>query len=300
MHERPSTLKKRRLIDDLWVEMNEIPPERVARHTVEQNGGEYITTVSDLLALFGRQNLTDGARAEIRDALGRSGVGTEPQLDRVERTDRVRLFLVQHQAAPLVTSGRSSWAWLRPRTWKGWLGYAAVAFVVIVAIVGGSEEERSSDRAPERPPVAATPADSSAQETARQDAQVRARQAAARREARVRARRAAARREREQRARAVRADQRRERIRARRAVIREERAQAAAERERQAQAAAAAEQEAASSCHPSYDPCLNPAASDYDCAGGSGDGPEYTGYVTVTGSDDYDLDRDGDGTGCES
>jgi len=51
-------------------------------------------------------------------------------------------------------------------------------------------------------------------------------------------------------------------------------------------------------CTPGYDPCLAP-ASDYDCAGGSGDGPAYTGYVRVTGSDPYDLDRDGDGAGCE-
>ncbi len=42
-------------------------------------------------------------------------------------------------------------------------------------------------------------------------------------------------------------------------------------------------------------------ASDYDCAGGSGDGPKYTGPVTVKGgSDPYDLDRDGDRTGCET
>lgn len=40
--------------------------------------------------------------------------------------------------------------------------------------------------------------------------------------------------------------------------------------------------------------------SDYDCEGGSGDGPGYTGPVTVVGSDDYDLDRDGDGRGCQS
>lgn len=51
-----------------------------------------------------------------------------------------------------------------------------------------------------------------------------------------------------------------------------------------------------SSCD--YDPCLPP-ASDYDCAGGSGDGPEYTGRVKVTGSDSYGLDADGDGVGCE-
>lgn len=54
-----------------------------------------------------------------------------------------------------------------------------------------------------------------------------------------------------------------------------------------------------SGCTAGYSPCLPP-ASDYDCAGGSGDGPKYTGYVTVTGSDPYDLDSDGDGAGCES
>lgn len=52
------------------------------------------------------------------------------------------------------------------------------------------------------------------------------------------------------------------------------------------------------SCTPGYSPCLPP-ASDYDCAGGGGDGPEYTGRVRVTGSDPYDLDSDGDGLGCE-
>jgi hypothetical protein len=51
-------------------------------------------------------------------------------------------------------------------------------------------------------------------------------------------------------------------------------------------------------CTAGYDPCLAP-AYDYDCAGGSGDGPKYTGYVVVTGSDPYDLDADGDGVACE-
>jgi hypothetical protein len=55
------------------------------------------------------------------------------------------------------------------------------------------------------------------------------------------------------------------------------------------------------SCHPSYQgACLDPSASDYDCAGGSGDGPKYTGYVQVVGYDEFDLDSDGDGVGCES
>jgi hypothetical protein len=33
--------------------------------------------------------------------------------------------------------------------------------------------------------------------------------------------------------------------------------------------------------------------------GGSGNGPEYTGTVSVIGPDVYDLDRDGDGIGCD-
>ena len=53
-------------------------------------------------------------------------------------------------------------------------------------------------------------------------------------------------------------------------------------------------------CHPSYSgTCLNPNASDYDCAGGSGNGPYYTGRVRVVGSDVFGLDRDHDGWGCE-
>jgi hypothetical protein len=52
-------------------------------------------------------------------------------------------------------------------------------------------------------------------------------------------------------------------------------------------------------CHPSYSGCLNPNASDYDCAGGSGNGPYYTGTVQVYGYDEFGLDRDGDGWGCE-
>ena len=51
-------------------------------------------------------------------------------------------------------------------------------------------------------------------------------------------------------------------------------------------------------CHPSYVPCV-PIVSDVDCAGGSGNAPVTTGRVTVVGPDVYDLDRDGDGIGCE-
>jgi hypothetical protein len=55
---------------------------------------------------------------------------------------------------------------------------------------------------------------------------------------------------------------------------------------------------ASRNCTPGYSPCLAP-ASDYDCRGGSGNGPKYTGPVRVTGSDPYDLDRDRDGKACE-
>lgn len=52
-------------------------------------------------------------------------------------------------------------------------------------------------------------------------------------------------------------------------------------------------------CDPNYSDCV-PIASDVDCAGGSGNGPEYVaGPVRVIGDDIYDLDRDGDGAACE-
>jgi hypothetical protein len=53
-------------------------------------------------------------------------------------------------------------------------------------------------------------------------------------------------------------------------------------------------------CHSSYEgACLDPNPEDYDCIGGSGDGPLYTGLVRVVGSDVFGLDRDGDRLGCE-
>jgi hypothetical protein len=54
----------------------------------------------------------------------------------------------------------------------------------------------------------------------------------------------------------------------------------------------------ANGCDPNYSGCV-PIASDVDCAGGVGDGPEYvTGPIKVLGDDIYGLDNDGDGTGC--
>jgi hypothetical protein len=54
-------------------------------------------------------------------------------------------------------------------------------------------------------------------------------------------------------------------------------------------------------CHPSYEgACLRQDAGDYDCAGGSGNGPNYVaGPISVIGYDEFDLDRDGNGVGCQ-
>jgi uncharacterized membrane protein len=53
-------------------------------------------------------------------------------------------------------------------------------------------------------------------------------------------------------------------------------------------------------CHASYKlKCLDPNASDYDCIGGGGNGPKYTGLVKVVGPDVFRLDADHDGWGCE-
>lgn len=46
--------------------------------------------------------------------------------------------------------------------------------------------------------------------------------------------------------------------------------------------------------------CLKPNVSDYDCAGGSGNGPYYVqGPIRVVGNDHYRLDADGDGIACD-
>jgi hypothetical protein len=81
--------------------------------------------------------------------------------------------------------------------------------------------------------------------------------------------------------------------------LRAEEAERAAAEEAEAEEAAAEEE--ASECDPNYlGACLDPYASDYDCEGGSGNGPDYTGTVTVVGEDHYGLDADGDGIGCEA
>jgi hypothetical protein len=99
------------------------------------------------------------------------------------------------------------------------------------------------------------------------------------------------------------------RVARRRAAARRERARVARarrerlKRERLAVAAMATPEPTLeqSACDPNYEgACLDADSSDYDCAGGSGDGPDYTGTVTVVGTDIHDLDRNGDGTACDS
>jgi len=57
----------------------------------------------------------------------------------------------------------------------------------------------------------------------------------------------------------------------------------------------------ARNCDPAYpDACLHDGIGDYDCAGGSGNGPNYVeGPIQVLPPDPFDLDRNGDGVGCE-
>ena len=272
-------------------------PEAIARHTVQQNGGEYVTDVPDLLALFGRQQLTNAARRDVRAALQDVGVGTDPDLLVAKRSDAVRLFLLQRESVGGTVGWSSRPGWLtrfRPHSWKGWLVYGFVALLLLGAMTGDSEN--ATDPGPGQTVGSETPAAASgeAEEGEAREAARRAREAVRKERARTRRLRARARRDRA-RARRVAAAAREERER--QAELEAE-AVAAAEAE-EAAAAEAAAAEAAAGCHPSYEPCLEPTASDYDCEGGSGDGPMYTGVVAVKGPDDYDLDSDDDGTGCD-
>lgn len=134
-----------------------------------------------------------------------------------------------------------------------------------------------------------------ARHKAKQAARHRVRQerAEARHQAKVRAKKAAARRRARHRHQLEVRRQHREEREARRLALAEEREQREAEKEERA----ASEE---SQCDPNYSgACLDPYSSDYDCEGGSGNGPDYTGEVQVIGVDHYGLDADGDGIGCE-
>ncbi len=264
-------------------------PAEVALHTVEQNGGTYRTDVSDLLGLFGRQQLTAKARSELGQRLAGVGIGVRPDLSLVERNDPVELYILEPATAataaapPQAARSPAAWDKLRPRTWKGWMAYGLVGLVLFSAVTGDDPTENGGSGA-----------DPTFQEVVPSDDNGAERRLERERE-RVEQERAELRRERARARRAEAAAARRRRARE---------AQAAEERRREQEALAAAppppEPVPAESCHPSYDPCLDPNSSDYDCEGGSGDGPDYTGQVTVTGSDDYDLDADGDGIACDS
>jgi hypothetical protein len=54
-------------------------------------------------------------------------------------------------------------------------------------------------------------------------------------------------------------------------------------------------------CDSAYpDVCLRDGSGDYDCAGGSGNGPNYVdGPIQVRAPDPFGLDADHDGVGCE-
>jgi len=53
-------------------------------------------------------------------------------------------------------------------------------------------------------------------------------------------------------------------------------------------------------CNSNYSGACLDKPGDYDCAGGSGNGPNYVhGPIRVIGIDVYGLDRDGDGIACE-
>lgn len=181
-------------------------------------------------------------------------------------------------------------------------GSTATVFVVLLLVFGVAGGTGGSGTDPERsdPVVAAASAEREQDEAAEQAAAEKAR--ADQREAELQAAREARRAERLERK--LRAAERREARLAtqRRRERREARARArqaallAQEREQEEQ-----EQAAAEDCHPSYEgACLDPNASDYDCEGGSGDGPEYTGTVRLVGPDEYDLERDDDGIACDA
>lgn len=73
-------------------------------------------------------------------------------------------------------------------------------------------------------------------------------------------------------------------------------------RQREAEERKATEEiERAQACDPNYEgECLKDGIGDYDCAGGSGNGPNYVySEVRVVGVDVFGLDANGNGIGCE-
>jgi membrane protein involved in colicin uptake len=196
------------------------------------------------------------------------------------------------------------------RTWRPWGAVAgwwrdnsvrarisAAASLVLLAIVVIAASSPSSSNRSGDAQASATPAQQqsppatkhpSTAELAAHHAKVRAAARARVRAAKIRKARARARKGAAAKAAAAKA-----------AAAKAAAANAAAAKEAAAKAAAAKAAAQAQRCNPNYSGCLDPNASDYDCEGGSGNGPYYTGTVEVIGYDEYGLDADGDGYGCD-
>jgi hypothetical protein len=178
---------------------------------------------------------------------------------------------------------------MRKRPWWQWLIGGLVALVVVGALLGDEDKTSTSTvtvTQPASPAAAETVAVAPEEPAQPQETIADARSAADSGVSLTRQARAS------YRAATARAAQR---AAARRLAAEQRRAAAAAKK-----AAAEAAPDAGANCDPNYEgACLDPSSSDYDCEGGSGDGPDYTGAVRSVGSDPFDLDRDGDGVACE-
>jgi hypothetical protein len=162
---------------------------------------------------------------------------------------------------------------------------AAVLLLLIVTLPIGARGVPG----PQQAAVSSTTSPASDSVLIENDADELARERAARKAERARARRKAERQARARRARAARRQRERERLAALAAIETPEPEPALAEAS-----------SSGGDCDPNYEgACLDPSSSDYDCEGGSGDGPDYTGPVTVVGDDPYDLNRDDDPYACE-
>src|SRR5262245_44867415 len=183
--------------------------------------------------------------------------------------------------------------WWRANSPKARIGVVAglvvFAFIVIATAWPSSSNAGGNAAAGANPSRAQAPKQATAAASAVRRAKARAAARAKARAAQIRKAKAAQ---------ARRARAARRKAPAARAARRKAAAAARAAR-RQAAAARAAQAAQASNCNPNYSGCLDADAYDYDCEGESGDGPEYTGLVEVIGSDEYRLDADGDGVGCE-
>jgi hypothetical protein len=179
--------------------------------------------------------------------------------------------------------------WWRDNSLKARIGAVTALVVLGIGVIAASTPSSSDNGGDKKATAAAQQQsprpmkDPSSAEFAARRAEVRAAarakvRAAKTRRAKARARKAAA---------------------AKAAAAKAAAAKAAAARAAAAKAAAAKAAAQAQRCNPNYSGCLDPNASDYDCEGGSGDGPYYTGTVEVIGYDEYGLDADGDGYGCD-